>query len=245
MLIAEVGQVAAASIRRTKELAVRAAKGRVDLNWIVDAYRGDTPVATAAIQAPDSEAVMHPVGMMTFGFCADVIAFTSESWFTDRIGAMPKDPRTGKVWERGAMANYVEENGFDGVVREMLTTTVVNRAGDITVIEQPYLVNGREVEWLPRPPMLTELLGLVPDGLTEIMNRPTTMIDVNMAFAVKHGVDSDRARDMMDLACAEALQELWSQEIELLLYAKRGSQREQLLRTKLARRQVADLSRLK
>lgn len=241
MLIAEAARLAAASIRRIKEEAVRRAKGRVEIDWVIEAYRGNDPVGLVTWRAPGVASLMPLVDVAATGLAADLVALSAESWYAENDHEAA-DPRTGMPWGRGAMSAYVEEFGLDGVVNEGLVTNVINRAGDQEVVHQPYIVRGQEVEWLPVRFDDVLLGGYVPNELARIMDKPSALMDAELALARARGVDAERARHLMDVATTRALEDS-APGLEVVLYARRGSPREQTLRETLARRQVVDPSR--
>jgi hypothetical protein len=245
MLIAEAARIAAASIRASKERAVYRARGRVDVGWLVEAYRGDQPVATITAEAPDRDTMMGLLDLVAQGFGADIVSLSTEAWYADGKTAEVLDPRTGQSWEYGAMASYVEEFGLDGVVNEGLHTLVANRAGDLHGIAQPYVVTGRKIEWKPGYPEETEHAGWIPETMLKIMDRHLAAVTrLVTEIGPMMGVGAEQARHHLDLATARLVGDRSSGcALDVVLYAPKGSARDQILRRSLSRRQVVDPGR--
>jgi hypothetical protein len=244
---------AARMVRRIKEEMVRKHKGRVDLETTIICYRGDDPVALITLP-PHRDAMLRIARIAAQGFGPDVMSVSHDTYLAQGRGEdAVKDPRTGEFWKAavgdgpGAMQTYVEEHGFDGTVSEALITHVMNRAGDVQTIVRPYEVDGRTVTWTPlaRDSKDMEFSGDVPDGLLAAMASMTVdQIVPAWAYDLVDG-DLERARWHMDMATLQVMEEKMrgSLPVVVQLFAKPGTPRHQMFRTKVARSQIVDPSR--
>lgn len=250
MKIDEAADLASKAVREIKEDAVRRHKGRVDLETTIMTYREDEPVAIVNLP-PHRDEMLKAAYLAAGGFSADVLTVTHDSYTVHGDPSKAKDPRTGKLWKQGgpdgpgAMQTYIDEYGFDGTVVEGLVTYVLNRAGDVKQIGQPYEVDGREVRWLEwegnRPGM--HWFGDVPNTLKKIMAEKIfeqLLPPVAVALAA---TDPERARAIMDLGTIDLIEEKAEVPVSIALFAKRGSRRDQLLRERLERSRVHDPNR--
>lgn len=249
MKIADEAELATRMVRRIKEEMVRKHKGRVDLETTLTCYRGETPVALLTLP-PARRSMLQVARIAAQGFGPDVLSVSNDSFMAAGTPDKAKDPRTGEVWKNnpgdgpGAMQTYVEQFGFDGTITESLITNVLNRAGDCVTVVQPYEVVGRDVVWTElgiEPGM--EFTGDVPNGLRQAMS--LTTIDQKIPAWAYELVDGDleKARWHMDMATVRLIELKVEVPVVVQLFAKKGSPRDQLFRTKLARSQVVDPAR--
>jgi hypothetical protein len=103
-------------------------------------WRGDHTVALMMPVNGAREIILRAARILAVGFGCDVIAVTTEGW-----GATDpeKNPVTGKPWEHGEMEDVaLNHDGLaKGWITEFLSTTVVNRAGDVTMGLQRFKVD--------------------------------------------------------------------------------------------------------
>jgi hypothetical protein len=248
--IDDAAKAAADAVREIKEDTVRRHKGRFDLETTIMCYRGNDPVGIVNLP-PHRDEMLKMCYLAAHGFSADVLTVTHDSYL---VYGTPEevlnDPRTGKHWkaagpdEPGSMQTYVDEFGFDGLVKESLVTHVVNRAGDSKSVVQPYEVVGRVVTWLEWPDREgMQTGGGVPEALKVCMDARTFehLIPVEAYGLV--GNDMERARFHMDVVTVQLIEEKAEVPVTVALFAKRGSKRDQMLRSRLSRSQVRDPSR--
>jgi hypothetical protein len=225
----EVLDRATAQARDVKEQKVRDAQGDPDrtactiLN-VVHAYRGEEPVALLMPTGEVSgDTILRAAHVAALGFGADVLAVTSEGWMPT-AGHQLINPRTGRQWQRGEMQEAVEEHGAleSGTMTEVLTTVVVNRAGDVAGAAQTFRVRGRttalgiaawDLEWTDElPPEARGKSagwgGRIPETLAEIMEEvpvDVLLARVSKLRAADYGLTEVQARAHMDCAVVKTL----------------------------------------
>lgn len=268
MKIGDALDKATASVRTVKERHVRQVKGKpghTDIQTVIESYRGDDLVATVFLP-PDRDAMLEAAWIAARGFSADVIAVTMETYqgtatttgddreAWDR-GEIPQmlNPLTGKPLEQGDLTDLALNH--DGIARgwvtEALVTQVLNRAGDSKFVTQPYRIVGREVEWTPLPDTLREDMdsegfdyrGIVPESLADAMRADTidqvVAKETLLSMGTLSGLGEERARAHADVAAVRVISErLARKHVMVLLAAKPGSVREQVLRDRFPRSQV-------
>lgn len=133
------------SARSMKEQKVAAATREdpsTDIHAIVEGWRGKHPAVVIFPKDLGRDESLHAAKIAAIGFGCDVIAMTTEGW----RATQEKDPRTGRHWAPGAMQDAVhnDQGREKGWITEGLTTTVVNRAGDLAWADQGYTVDRKQ-----------------------------------------------------------------------------------------------------
>ena len=232
---------------------VRTHKGEWNFGSMMTCYRGEEPVAMLVLP-PNRDTLLQTAHIAARGFGPDLLALTHDSFVASAPLADAKDPRTGKLWASnpgdgpGPLQTYVDEFGYDGTVVDCLVTLVVNRAGDARVEPRPYAVEGREVKWLD----------IVPDdafyrddgvraALKKMMGLPT--LDQVMPGAMPPWAadlaasDPDRTRWSYDMVTVTLIESEIGAGVSVALFARKGSPRDQMLRSRFPRAQVIDPAR--
>lgn len=252
MKIREAADASARHARKVKEDHVRQVKGdpeRTDIMTVIEGFRGEEP-AVVSFTPPDRDLMLRVAHFIAVGFSVDTLALTMESYGT--LGAVEDNadpminPDTGERWGPGEMGTYFQKHG-PGVVVEDLVTQVINRAGDFYSVNQPYVIEGRRVNWQQLPEDLRSSAltpkGVVPETLADIMSQPT-MLEIAGKYAVGLGLDHERTLFHGDMAALnrlrEIIQEEGGREAAVMLFATPGSVRHQLLRERLGRSSVFD-----
>lgn len=203
-----------------KEERAKAARTprQADLGPVVQGWRGTEPVALFLPRHIDRDQALIAARAAAVGFGCDIIAVTSDGWAPtkDHVEA---NPVTGEDWGPGEMQALVEEHqGIErGIIREALTTIVVNRAGDVAGAVRPYLVSpdpaaaGRprmQVAWEEGyDQQFDDMRGVIPSALHSFMAEVPA--DILMARAgvdpADFGLDAMAARAHFDCAVVKAL----------------------------------------
>jgi len=247
---AELAEAAARHARRVKEQHVRRVKGkpgRTDIQTIVEGFRDGEP-AVVMFAPPHRDLMLGLAELMGRGFAANTLALTFETFTTAGAEASQENPDTGQSWGPDEMAEYFERHGAGGSVAEALMTSVYNRAGDVVVQVQPYMIEGNRVRWeRPNELGVPGVGGLVHDRLTAIMEETDTLTKAFKALPDFAALDHDDALVHLDMGMLSVLPKLLSgipdvegRDVAVLLFATPGSKRHQLLRERLGRGSVVD-----
>lgn len=245
MRIREAVDATAATARRVKADHVRQVKGkrgRTDISTCIQAWRGDQ-IAAIIWSPPDRDRMLGLAHIAAIGFGADVLAVTMETYqaLGDGQGGKPINPTTGEQWGPGEMQQAAEEHDAvaRGWITEALMTQVLNRAGDTSMVCQPYRITGRVVEWddFPLPgegdPRAE---GIVPDALARAMSAESIDVIAHRMFghAATAGLSPERARAHQDVAVVKVIGEQYPDgDVLVLLTAEPGTVRQQVLRDRL------------
>lgn len=254
MKIADAVELATGTTKKVLEDMVRTHRGEWNFGAMITCYRGDEPVVMLVLP-PNRTKVIQAAMVAGRGYGPDLLAMTHDSFVVSVPWREAKDPRTGEPWGvnpdggPGPMQTYVEEFGYDGTVLDALITHVVNRAGDAKVVPRPYAVDGREVKWLtdivPDNSQYSDdgvqdalLYAMTEETLDQVL--ATDMPDWAAALMAK---DPERARWVYDMITTTFIENELGSDVTVALFARKGSPRDQMLRSRFPRSQVLDPSR--
>lgn len=255
MKIDDAADVASATAKAVLQDMVREARGPVDFRTTMVCYRGTAPVAMLVLP-PNRDTLLQTAFLAARGFGPDVIALTHDTYMSSGPPDEVKDPRTGQMWGiapadgPGPMQTYVEEFGYDGTIVDALVTHVANRAGDAKVELQPYAVDGRWVRWLEIGQKERGAL-YRDDGVQHALLKMMGMTTLHQVMpnalpdwaAKKAASNPEIAQWSYDMATVTLIEEQVDTTVAVSLFAKPGTPRDQMFRTKFARSQVVDPSR--
>lgn len=226
-------------VRYLKTERVKSARRRneTDIHAVVEGWRGDERVVVLMPSQIARDVALNAARIVALGFGADAISLTTEGWAVAGSAAtgateesVKTNPFTGRPWGPGDMQRAVEQHGAltSGLIRETLTTFVVNRAGDMVGTASPYrIVEGKgyrpfHVEWDENDPAFGRILddreegsraeGVVPEALVRFMNeadlstRAARFGDLFSSLAEADRLTNPSAvRAAMDVAVVKAL----------------------------------------
>jgi hypothetical protein len=193
VIIAELADRIAQQVRENKEHhlgTLHDPNDRTDVRNTVHGFRGEDPVVLLVPNQTDRDKTLVAARVAAVAFGCDTIAFTAESWHPAQEH-MDLNPFTGRPWsEKGSyMQDAADEHDAlaKGVIIECLSTTVVNRAGDLSMVTQDYeILRHRNalgivsygIEW--HEPLVLDsrtegvhASGIIPEALVRFMNEPT------------------------------------------------------------------------
>lgn len=207
-------ELAVASVRHLKEYVT--ANGPDDLHPIIEVWRGEDPIAVLTLRDIQRNEILHHAHMSVLGFDADALAITFEGY--QGVGSAFRNPNinplTGKRWDFDEMQDVaINHDGIaKGWVAENLTTTIVNRAGDLAACHQAYGYREGRLVWGRAQSMTTldegwEGGGVIPRAMVKMMEAPSG--SVLFPFE-QHPVTRDErdvmvAQTMKSDSCAVAL----------------------------------------
>lgn len=253
MKIDDAAGIAVDTAKAVLEDMVRATKGQPHFGTMINCYRGETPVAML-VCPPNRDTILQVAHIAIRGFGPDLVSLSHDTFIASAPKEQARDPRTGRPWAQpsgdapGPLQTYVDEFGYDGTVLDCLVTHVVNRAGDAKMDARPYEVDGKQVKWWDVRPNEAhgDVEGLA-NALRRMMGMPTLaqVMPGQMppwAFELANS-DPERARWAYDMVTASLIENEVDSSVVVALFAKKGSPRDQMLRTKFPRSQVVDPSR--
>ena len=188
-----------------------------DLSMYVHVFRRGELVG--ALQCPtDRDITLKACHIAAVGMSADVLMATFESWHTELVDC----PLTGKPWTQGEMAfvgQTVPEALEKGWVTECLLTVAVDRHQNHAMVNRPYVITGKEVEYKeemviesddPKSSVSSE--GYIHHNLLQIMSQPTVLElmekdELVLARMVGDMLDEEHRFFHMDCAAFAALAE--------------------------------------
>lgn len=176
-----------------------------ELHNTLEGYRGDQPVVLVQPMHQDRDIMAMCCRFLAVGMGCDAIAMTMESWHPN-IEHAEINPATGKEWGEtypNEMQTTVDHFGGleKGWLTAMLTTIVVNRAGDIAMGGMDYTVHSKtsvlgipsySITWgadedriltdsISKPDMPTG--GFLVESMLDSMNAPT----IFQEYMAEHG----------------------------------------------------------
>lgn len=242
MKLNEIRDKVAAEVRGSKEAwlaKLHKADDMTDVRNVVHGFRGDRPVVLLMPLRTDRDDTLQAAWVAATAFGCDTIAFTSESWHPTKEH-VEINPYTGRGWnEPLSMQTAADEHNAlaEGVLIECLMTTVVNRAGDLTMITQDYKITRTtnalgitrfSVEWPETENGELDTLtdgvkatGVIPESLVEYMNRPTMHQEMAKAglTAASFSLTEEQALAHQDCATVKYLVQTGSWTGAILLLA--------------------------
>lgn len=227
MRIAELADRIAADVRKDKERWLKLQRqpdADTNMRSSIHGYRGENPVVMLMPFQVDRDKALYAAWMAASFFACDTLAITTESW-RPADGYVDRDPYTGKTWSgrEHSMQQAVEQwyAREEGIILDCLMTQVVNRAGDIAMVNQDYRISRRvsvfgiadfTVEWLGESKLDTfdaraKTAGIIPDALRRFMNEPS-MVQRFAAMGLsgdKFGLDDVETMAHADCGAVRAL----------------------------------------
>jgi hypothetical protein len=193
VIIAELADRIAQQVRENKEHhlgTLHDPNDRTDVRNTVHGFRGEDPVVLLVPNQTDRDKTLVAARVAAVAFGCDTIAFTAESWHPAKEH-MDRQPVHRRPWSEKGSHMQIAADEHDalakGVIIECLSTTVVNRAGDMVLVVQDYeILRHRNalgivsygIEW-HEPQVLdsrttgARLEGIIPEALVGFMNEPT------------------------------------------------------------------------
>lgn len=257
MKIADAVELATKTTQDVLEDMVRTSKRGWNFGTMITCYRGEDPVAML-VTPPNRNKLLQAAILAVRGFAPDLLALTHDTFIAPPRGEarVSVDPRTGKLWDRnpgngpGPMQTYVDERGYDGTVVDALVTHAVNRAGDAVVVPRAYAVEGKKVTW----PVLegVDAGSYLDDGVQEVlvqsMAAPTLDQVITGAGDMPEWAtellisNPERARWTYDMVTTTFI-EAELTDIGVALFARKGTPRDQMLKSRFPKSQIKDPGR--
>lgn len=238
MNITDATTVATMAAKSVKEMCVSEGDA---MACFVLAWRGQDPVGLVAVTGGLHD-YLTAAEVFIVSLGADLLAMTTDG----RMVQTPTNPDTGQGWRPGEIGAYARAHpDKEGeVFTEVLTSSVVNRAGDHSyalnayrVTPSPFQAGHSQVTWLDwAPPEWTTLVGAVPDALVAAMGFPT--LDVRYLHAVGDLAEVEQWRDEADIATVAAMNDRLGPAARTVLFAEPATARDRLLRSQLAPEQI-------
>lgn len=219
-------------VRDLKQDMVTAGEENTDLATTLLALRGENLVAIAQPPAINRDQMLQTAQMMATGFAPDLLVVVFETFHTTHR----TNPFTGNEWQHGEMQTLIEEHDgrAKGWVDDALLVCAYNRAGDSLVQWLPYRIEGTAMHW-GQPPENEgrNFSGAVHETMLRSMIQPTldaTMFAATGLTGADFDLDAEQTIAHTDCAVVKILADFG---ILVALWAKKGSEREQIIKNSL------------
>jgi hypothetical protein len=234
-------------VREIKEEKVRsthdADRLATNTHNVAHGWRGNELIVAIFPPGLSQDSALRAARTAAVGFSCDALALTTETY----CAGTSTSPLTGQRWVPGELQTAASEHGAleTGSVIEALITFVVNRAGDVAGIAQPYRIHRRvnalgvvsyDIKWLPEQ-VMNHWDGHAVKSLVHFMNEAP--MDTHMALAgispADFDLNADQARTHLDCTVVKWLLGEGFTGSVLLLVGKGDSERSEIIEKSLGK----------